>query len=345
MTAEPRILIVRLSAIGDVVQGMPIACALRDHFPNSWIAWALHPHTEPLVKGHPAIDETIPVAKGWMKSPWGCMKVRRMLRSRRFDIAIDAQGLTKSALLAWFSGAPCRIGYGQCWGRELSRWFNNKTVDTSDCVHVVDRNLCLLKPLGIQNPVARFNMPIAADVQATSRRMLARLGLTVGGFAVVNVGAGWPSKLWPAERYAALAQRVQRAYGLPFLVIWAGDEEHRMAQKVVERSAGSARLAPPTNLVELAALSSDARLFVGSDTGPLHIAAAVGTPCVGLYGPWPAKRHGPYGRQHISIQKMFFEGTVRQRRHASPAYMEAIDVDSVFRGCGTILSRAGMKLA
>jgi ADP-heptose:LPS heptosyltransferase len=132
---------------------------------------------------------------------------------------------------------------------------------------------------------------------------------------------------------------------LPSMVLWAGDEERAMAEQLVADSHGHARLAPATTLTELAALSRRARLFVGSDTGPLHLAAAVGTPCVGLYGPWPAKRHGPYGPQHIALQKMVFEGPTRQRRHASPKYMEAIGVDDVCTACDTILARQSRDAA
>ena len=110
-------------------------------------------------------------------------------------------------------------------------------------------------------------------------------------------------------------------------------------------AAIAARLAPPTSLTELAALARRARLFLGSDTGPLHLAAAVGTPCVGLYGPWPAERHGPYGAQHVALQEAFFDGPTRKRRKAPPALMEAITVDRVCEACDQILRRFGRHVA
>jgi ADP-heptose:LPS heptosyltransferase len=166
-----------------------------------------------------------------------------------------------------------------------------------------------------------------------------------GCFAIINVGAGWPSKVWPPARYAAVAAHLGRAWKLPSLVLWSGEQEGNAAQQVVAGSAGSARAAPPTSLTEAAALARRARLFVGSDTGPLHLAAAVGTPCVGLYGPWPAKRHGPYGAKHIALQEMVFEGSTRQRRNAPPKFMEAITTELVCEACDRILAREEREAA
>ena len=152
-------------------------------------------------------------------------------------------------------------------------------------------------------------------------------------FAVINVGAGWPSKVWPAARFAAVAAHLGAAWSLPSLVVWGNEEERRSAEQVAAGSQRHALLAPKMTLSQLAVLARRARLFVGSDTGPLHLAAAVGTPCVGLYGPWPAEKHGPYGPQHVVVQKMCMEGSTRQRRRAPPIYMEAIGVADVCDAC------------
>ncbi len=339
----PRILIVRLSAIGDVIQGMPIACALRGRFPGAFLAWAVEERAGVLLRGHPALDELILLKRGWLKSPGYVRQLRRRLRALHFDIAIEAQGLTKAAVLAWISGARRRIGLGKPWGRELSPWLNTELVDTP-VDHVVDRNLMLLHPLGIESPEVRFEVPESPQDRSVAEDIVGRLGWE-RGFAILNMGAGWPSKLWPSERYAAVAADLGSRHGLPSLILWAGDAERAMGERVASLSAGHARLAPPTTLPELASLARRATLFVGSDTGPLHLAAAVGTSCVGLYGPWPAKRHGPYGPQNIALQAKFFEGSTRARRHASPAYMEAITVEMVCEACRQILSRGGRNAA
>lgn len=336
--ASPRILIVRLSAIGDTVQSMPIACALREQFPGAFLAWAVEERASQLLQGHEALDQLITVPHGWLKSPRGVWRLRRLLHGLRFDVAVEAQGLTKAAILAWLSGAPRRIGFGVPGGRELSRWINTETVDTPG-PHVVQRNLQLLRPLGILSPTLRFNVPEHANDRQLAEQIACRAGVE-RGYAIINAGAGWPSKLWPADRFAAVAAHLGGAWNLPTLVVWAGPKEMETAQQIVASSQGQAQLAPQTTLPELAALARRAKLFISSDTGPLHLAAAVGTPCVGLYGPWPREVHGPFGPQHIALQKAWFKGSTRQRRTAPPQLMEAISVADVCEACDKILGAA-----
>ena len=176
----PRILIARLSAIGDVVQTMPVACALREHFPGAFLAWVAQRGAE-LLAGHEALDELVALPRGWLKSPRIVWQLRRRLRAMKFDIAIDAQGLTKAAIVAWLSGARRRIGVGGIWGRELSPWLNTETVDTGD-PHAVDRNLGLLRPLGIESPTVRFRVPehrpdCLAAASSRTRMTLPSVGL------------------------------------------------------------------------------------------------------------------------------------------------------------------------
>jgi len=342
-SGRPRILIVRLSAIGDVIHGMPIACALRERFPDAFLAWAVEQRAAALLQGHAALDELITIPRHWLKSLKIVRELRCRLRAMKFDVAVEAQGLTKAAILAWLSGAPRRIGFDGRWGRELSRWINNEKVHTP-ADHVVDRNIQLLRPLGVDSPEVRFGVPEQLLDRIAAEEIIRGVGFQ-GGFGIINVGAGWPSKLWPAARYAAVAAHLGTDRGLPTLVLWAGAEELKTAEQIVAGAEGHARLAPPTSLTELAALGRRARLFIGSDTGPLHLAAAVGTPCVGLYGPWPAKRHGPYGPRNIALQKMFLEGSTRERRTAPPKYMEAISVELVCDACDRILVRDDREAA
>jgi ADP-heptose:LPS heptosyltransferase len=265
------------------------------------------------------------------------------LKDLAFDTAIDAQGLTKSAVVAWLSGAKRRIGMGGRWGREISRLLNNVLVDT-DGLHAIHRGLKLLEPLGISSPAAdfdggaeRFQVPAAEADRNVAAEALRRLGLE-DGFVLVASGAGWPSKLWPVQRHAAAAARLGRRWGLPSLLIWGSDAERGRAEQIVAAAEGHARLCPPVTLLQLAALARRARFAIGADTGPLHLAAAVGTPCIGLYGPWPADQHGPCGPRHINLQKMCLEGTTYQRRHAPSRYMEAIDVELVLEACERMMT-------
>ncbi|MGO9114586.1 MAG: glycosyltransferase family 9 protein [Thermoguttaceae bacterium] len=337
LETPPRILLVRLSAIGDVIHAMPVACALRARFPQAFLAWAVEQCAGELIEGHPAIDRRIVLARGWLRSPAGVWRLRKQLKDLAFDTAIDAQGLTKSAVVAWLSGAKRRIGMGGRWGREISRWLNNALVDT-DGLHAIERGLKLLEPLGIQSPAVRFEVPAAAADQKAAAELIHRLGLD-DGFILIASGAGWPSKLWPADRYASVAAYLGSRWGLSCLLIWGNGAERTRAEQIVAAAEGHAQLCPQITLLQLAAIARRARFVIGSDTGPLHLAAAAGAPCIGLYGPWPADKHGPYGLQHINLQKLCMEGTTHQRRHAPPVYMEAINVGLVFEACDRMMSR------
>jgi ADP-heptose:LPS heptosyltransferase len=158
-------------------------------------------------------------------------------------------------------------------------------------------------------------------------------------FAVVNTGAGWYSRVWPAERYGAIASHLGEEHGLPTVVVWAGPSERAWAHETVELSGGHAVLAPPTSLGELAELLRQARLYIGSDTGPMHLASAVGTPCVALFGTTRPQISGPYGSQHVCVQEYYQAGTCRQRRKGANDAMRAIQVEAVRKACDRLLGR------
>lgn len=146
--------------------------------------------------------------------------------------------------------------------------------------------------------------------------------------ALINPGAGWPSKIWPAERFAAVARELDRR-GMPSIVVWGGDAERAAAEQIVAASASAARMAPSTALQDLGELCRLAQVCISSDTGPLHLAAAVGTPCVGLFGPVPAKRNGPYGPGQRTVEPPVSFRPAWANRKTDRVAMEAIDVDSV----------------
>jgi len=347
-----RILIVKLSAIGDVLHALPVACALREHFPGARIGWLAGQRAGAVLAGHEAIDELFLLRRHWLRSPAAVWAITRRLRRFGPDVTLDLQGLTKSALPAWLSGAGRRIGFGgdffldigrwfnndlyqRTIGRETSRWLNNELV-TVTAEHIVDRYLQLLRPLGIESPAVAFNVPERpADGEAVDR-FLAERSLT-GGYGVINPGAGRPAKLWSMPRYAEVARHLGRTHDLPTVVVWEDAAERHMAEQIVAGASGTALPAPPTTLGELAALARRARVFVASDTGPLHLAAAVGAPCVGLFGLMPAWRNGPYGPGHVAIQKVQVSGSSLRRHRAGNDAMLAIDAAAVCAACDRIL--------
>jgi lipopolysaccharide heptosyltransferase I len=332
---SPRILLVRLSAVGDVVHGLPVLCALREHLPAAHLAWAVHPPAAGLLRGHPALDELIVVPRPWR--PFLSALGRLRTRTVPFDVSLDLQGLSKSALVAWAAGARRRIGFAGAEGRELSAWLNNERAQAAG-VHVIDRTLTLLRPLGIASPRVRYGLPRFAAAEELAERVVDENGLR-DDFAVINPGAGWPSKRWPRPRFAEVARHLHRRWGLGSLVVWAGSEERAWAEEIVASAGPGAQLAPPTTLPQLAAVLRRACLFVSSDTGPLHLAAAEDIPCVALFGPTAAARNGPYGPQHEVVQKTSPGGPPHRGRTAGPDLMERITVEEVCRACDRVLGR------
>lgn len=338
VSLEPlRILIVRLSAIGDVIHGLPVLNALRDHYPRAKLAWVVEGRAGDLLEGHPSLNLLIRVRRGWLSSPREVGRLRCELFKQRFDMTIDLQGLTKSAVMARLSGAKRRLGFGGVDGRELSQWLNTERVVAS-AEHVVERNLQLLSPLGIHGAGVSFRLPTNAAATTRLLEFLQQQRL-LNGYAILNPGAGWASKRWPGERFAALAQALGAKTGLKSVITWAGEEELRVGTEIVKQAAGQAVLAPPTSLIDLAAWCRHAQLFVSGDTGPLHLAAAVGTKCVGLFGPVSALRNGPYGAEHQVLQKVCLLGNSRTRRGADNSAMQLIEVDEALHASLKLLQR------
>jgi len=339
---SPRILLVRVSAIGDVIHGLPVLCALRDALPNAFLAWVVEGGAGDLLEGHPALDELVRVPRRWWKTPREVWQMRNRLRELKFDTAIDLQCLTKSAVTAWLSGAPRRIGKSGADGRELSCWFNNELVEARG-THVIEHYLSMLRTLGIESPGVRFDLPECAADAGMVEQFLAKHKVVGKSFVVLNPGAGWPSKMWPAERYGEIARHLKRARGVSSVAVWGLASELPLAEKIVATSGGHACLAPATTMKELGALCRRADLFVGSDTGPMHLAVAVGTPTISLHGPSRADWCGAYGPQNVRLQIRYEDGSSLQRRRADDSAMRAITVDMVAAACDLLLDRRAAR--
>lgn len=334
---RPRVLITRLSHVGDCIATIPVLNALRGYYPLAFIAWATERPMDQLLADHPALDELILVPKGWMKSPAAVWKMRQKLKPLRFDIVIDPQGLTKTAALGWMSGARTRIGFTRGLARELAPLLNNQRIKPAHN-HIVDHSLELLRPLGIRDPQVEFHLPESAEARRNINRFIQNSHLGCG-YAVINHGAGWPSRRWSADRFGSVAKRLGERHKLPTVVVWAGGLERETAVQIVERSGGHALMGPPTNLAELAVLLRDSRMYVGCDTGPMHLAVALDKDCVVLHGPTLPAISGAYGPNHIAVQQYYQIGTSRQRRRATNDAMLAIGVDDVCAACDRILER------
>ncbi|MGI9456969.1 MAG: glycosyltransferase family 9 protein [Aeoliella sp.] len=338
MVPSPRILIVRLSALGDVIHGLPVASALRERFPSAMLAWSVEGRAAELIEGHPDLDEVVHLPRRWWRSYSAIRSLRQQLHELQFDITVDLQCLTKSAIVAWLSGAPRRLGAGGSNGRELSKWFNNELI-SCDASHVVDHYLQILRPLGIYDPPVRFKLPERSCDSQFAEQALAQVSLLATQFAILNPGAGWPSKLWPAERYGDVAKHLLQTHGMQSLAVWGGEQERPLAESIVAASNGAAIIAPATTMRQLAAVTRRASLFVGSDTGPMHLAVAVDTPTISLHGTSRADWCGAYGAANIRLQEYYHAGTARERRAADNTAMRAISAEKVSTACDDLLSR------
>ena len=339
---RPRILITRLSHIGDCIQTVPVLSALRQTFPSAFIAWIVEPPAASLLRGHDALDELIVVRRNWFASPSGIHKLRCQLRSYKFDISIDPQGLSKSAIVGWISGAPTRIGFTRGNAREMSPWLNNCRVQHA-AGNVVDRYLELLHPLGLVLRDVEFRLPITRSVKSWAAEYRRQNDLESGYF-VINAGASWMSRMWEPDRFGAVARYLSDRWSLAGLVVWSGDEERQMAEQIVDASRGKAHLAPLTSLQQLAAILQSARLYVGTDSGPLHLAVAMGTKCVSLHGTTRAEKSGPYGEGHRTVQVYYQRGSSHRRRRGSNHAMRAIQVSDVCPACDFVLQRQSTLL-
>jgi len=304
----PRILVIRLSSIGDIVHALPAVAALGESLPEAEIAWAVESRFAELLAGNPFVRRVLPLdTLGWRArwrsaaAPEDVVGGLAALRRFRPDVAIDFQGLVKSAALAWLSHAPRRLGFGGRWRREKpAGLLYTERVEVPGREHVVEENLALVERLGAR-PVARecWQFPLPRDVEAQSEieRRLGELGAE--SFIVINPGGGWTSKRWPPQQYAALI----RALAEDFAVLVTGSPgEASWIREIVDSAATVGRAVYfPSTLLEFIALVRRARLLVGGDTGPLHLAAALGTPVVAIYGPTNPRRNGPFAPGDIVL--------------------------------------------
>jgi heptosyltransferase I len=316
--APSRLLLVRLGALGDIVHAIPVAAALRRAFPSARIDWLVSARHREILDLVPVIDRRLVIndrpkavadsARGDADADGSTSLLQAIaeLRRARYDVAIDLQGLMKSAVLARASGAARVVGFAASYVRErLARMCYTDMYDPGsrgvrdhgETRHIVDINLGLLTPLGVTTAVAEF--PIDPVTSSVARAIAEQ---TSGRYALLNPGAAWPNKRWPPDRLGAVARALRERHGLRSAVLW-GPGEETLAQAVVAASDGAAILAPQTTVADLVALSRGAALMVSGDTGPTHIAAAVGTPIVSLFGPTRPQRNGPWSPKDIAVSR------------------------------------------
>ena len=289
-------LIVRLGSLGDLIHTLPAVAVLRRAHPDARIDWLVEAPHRGLLDLVPIVSSVI-VLKG--RSLGGWLATSRELRARRYDVALEFQGLVKSAALARFSGAREVVGFDRAALREpMARWFYTRVAEVGEGRHVIDKNLALVAQVA-QVAQGPLEFPIQA-VDSPAVAALRRQGHTK--FALVNPGAAWPNKRWPADRFGAIAKSLRDEHRLTPVVLW-GPGERALAESVVAASGGAAIVAPETQLRDLVALSQASSFMISGDTGPLHIACAAGVPTVALFGPTDARRNGPWDPRDVVLSR------------------------------------------
>jgi heptosyltransferase I len=352
-----RIVIVKLSAIGDIVHALPAVAVLRRALPAAHLTWVVEKRAAAILKDSPVIDELIELdTRAWRKRIFSratLAEIRQRIGTLRndagVDLAIDFQGLTKSGVVMKATRARRRVGFASAELREpLSRLFLTEQVDTSPFRHVIEKNLALARAAvadiadidAASFAPDAFLFPIAVS-EDDERYAEAATGERPGRFALLNPGGGWPTKLWPAERFGELADQLYEQHGLVSYVTF-GPGEEELAQAVTRHARSGTAQVIASTLKQFVALARRATLFVGGDTGPLHLAAAAGTPLVGIYGPTSPERNGPFNPQDITVGRDLWCRAACHRRACWHWECMDIPVSVVARAVAERLNRVSL---
>ncbi|MGB0037149.1 MAG: glycosyltransferase family 9 protein [Candidatus Acidiferrales bacterium] len=321
--ADPRFLLVRLGSLGDIIHTLPAAAALRDTFPASAIDWVIESRWSRLLEGNRDLNEVIVLDRA---AVGGVRATIRKLRAANYTCAIDFQALYKSAFLAFASGAPRRIGFQSSYAREgLAALAYTDRLNPRG-PHKVDHNLTLVEAAGARRTPPRFPLAIHLEDEDHVTREFA--SHSVKEFFVLNPGGGWRSKCWPAERYGELHRKLADRYSWQGIVTF-GPGEDDLARQVIGAAGNPPPIALPLDLGPLMALLRRAKFVVSADTGPLHLASALGAPVVGLFGPTDPARNGPYSSEDVVVRNPRASETTYRRGASYSLAMLSITVDQV----------------
>jgi len=310
MSVPAKILIIRLSSLGDILHTLPAFQSLRSTFPNAHIGWLVERRMSFLLSAVPGIDsvhilDTITLRQQpgdpaiWRET----FNLVREVRAVRYDLSLDFQGLLKTAFLSLICGAQLRLGFPRGLTRENpAHWFYHRAVSPPPGqLHVTELNRRLAEAAGAQSPAGeiKLNVP-AADSDAIRSRLQAE---NLGRYVVINPGGGWLTKKWAPTNYGELARRIQAELDLP-VVVTTGPGEEGIFKEIVRCCPDP----PPRHFavpfLQLIPLFRQARLLIGGDTGPFHLACALGTPVVGIFGPTAPARNGPWSDVDESVTRM-----------------------------------------
>lgn len=324
-----RVLLIRLGAVRDGLMTVPLAVDAKRLWPQSKLSWVVDGEMEQILRSHSMIDEVIRIEPNWLRRPRTWLPLKQLLRDKKYDLVLDPQGVSKSAMLGWISGCTHRVGLDRPFSRELAQWLVKPKVRPV-LRHRVDVYRELLSPWSeVTAGAGEFEIPSDPQVHSHVRQSIHNLiGPSKRWFAIYP-GAIWKTAMWPIDRFATIAKQLQQNYNIPGLVVWNGNDEQLVAQVIAEQSEYAACVAPRFDLRELVELCRQAEFVLAGDSDLLQIASSVGTPTVSLHGPTWADEYGPYHYNQYAIQSPFPRLGNRSMRSGSNSSMQAIEVDEV----------------
>lgn len=293
-----RILIVLLGAIGDVTRALPLLTRLRRAYPDAYIAWAVEPAAAPLLDFHPALNEVCLYRRTHGTRTF--FPFLQELRRRRFDLVLDLQRHAKSGLASWWSGAPVRVGFHRKSSKEGNWLFNTHTIEpVADFSLKLGQYLKFADALGLPDDGVHFDLRLRAEEEQRVETLLAG---TTHPFAAFFLGSRWPSRFWFPQATAEVVRTLRQEYGMG-VVLLGGQNEVVFAQEISKAAGGMvANLSGKTSLRDLIGIFRRARLALGPDSGPMHIAAATGTPVISLWGATSPLRSAPWGSAELVLR-------------------------------------------
>ena len=302
MAERPKkILIIKPSAMGDIVLALPVLSALHKSFPQARISWLVRTEFAPLLEGHPYLSEVILFDRKFLGKAWknpkafgSLVSLIARLRKAEFDLVLDLQGLFRTAFLGWASG--CKKRFGPDFKREFSHFFYSESIKPPGSIHLVDCLLNIAKAAGASADSAEFVFPTNTKADDALRRLLAESSAQEGEYAVLVPGAADRDKRWPVERFAAMADRISEKSGLSIIAVGTTGEKDLIRQIREKAHVQVKDLAGRTDISVLISLLRRARLVISNDTGPGHIAVGLGVPLVMIFGRTNPSRVAPYGR-------------------------------------------------
>lgn len=341
-----RILIVKLGAIGDVVHTLPALSVLRKSFPDAHITWAVEAGgAAQILKDNICIDDLIVLSlRRWRKSlstKKTLLEIRdtiSSLRKEKYDLSLDFQGLFKSAMVPILAGVPRRIGFEKSALREpASSIFLTEQVEADDKDHIIKKNLQLVRHLGADiTGDYEFPVYLSPEDKQFADNIKDRFN---SSYAILNPGGGWPTKLWSPMGFSVIADKLWDMYKIHPIITY-GPGEEGLAQSIINNSHSGKAIMIDSTLKQFWAIAQNAVLFVGGDTGPMHIAAAAGTPIVALFGPTPSRRNGPFNKNDVVVERFDIDCRVDCfRRSCSHTSCMKIPADTVWQGVEKRLSK------